>query len=333
MRWIAGAISFLCAVAVVGGVVAALWAESAYRGAGPAPQDTVFTVARGEGVAAIAGNLAREGLIGNALLFRVAARWTKADTALHAGEYEIAAAMPMAEILRKMAAGDVLRHKVTVREGLTSWQVVRLLDGIAALTGDLDGIPAEGSLLPETYHYTRGDTRQMVVAQMEKAMTNTLAVLWPQRHDDLPLATVEEAVILASIVEKETSIPAERAKVAGVFINRLRQGMPLQTDPTVIYALTGGEMQDEGQGPLGRRLLRKDLQLDSPYNTYKYAGLPPGPIANPGRDSLRAVLQPERHDYLYFVADGAGGHAFGRTLSEHNANVARWRAHRRETGN
>lgn len=332
MRWLLRLVSVLFAVAVVGAAVAGMWCVDAYRGAGPASQDRVFIVARGQGVATVADNLRREGLIAHPLMFRIAARLTEADKNIHAGEYAIAAYESMESILRKMAAGDVVQRKVTVREGLTSWQVVKLIEAAAGLEGEITDMPREGSLLPETYHYLLGDSRIGMIAQMQAAMEKTLAELWETRQPDLPINTPREAVILAAIVEKETGVGEERARVAGVFINRLRIGMPLQSDPTVIYAMTGGLVQDDGRGPIGRRLLRTDLQYDSPYNTYKNAGLPPGPIANPGRAAIAAVLQPEAHDYLYFVADGAGGHAFGRTLAEHNANVAKWRAVRRERG-
>jgi UPF0755 protein len=193
--------------------------------------------------------------------------------------------------------------------------------------------PAEGSLLPDTYSYTRAESNEDVISRMQKAMTSTIDELWDKRIPGLPFADKNEAMTLASIVEKETGKPEERARIAGVFINRLKAGMPLQTDPTVIYALTGGKPENEGQGPLGRRLLTKDLEIDSPYNTYKYPGLPPGPIANPGRAAIEATLNPEVNDFIYFVADGTGGHIFAKTLSEHNDNVAKWRQIRKEQGN
>jgi len=179
--------------------------------------------------------------------------------------------------------------------------------------------------------FTTGETRQDKINQMQKAMTETIDALWEKRNPNLPFKTKDEALILASIIEKETSVADERKKVAGVFVNRLRKNMLLQTDPTVIYAITKGKIQEEGKGPLGRRLLRKDLKIDSPYNTYKYAGLPPGPIANPGRAAIEAALNPARHDYIFFVADGTGGHAFGKTLKEHNQNVQKWRAIRKNS--
>jgi UPF0755 protein len=194
------------------------------------------------------------------------------------------------------------------------------LEAAEGLTGPLPDPPPQGSLLPETYFFENGETRAAMLARMQKAMTDALAELWPQRAENLPFDTPEQAVVLASIVEKETGVAAERPQVASVFVNRLRRGMPLQSDPTVIFALTGGEAD------LGRPLLRADLQVDHPVNTYVVNGLPPTPIANPGRASLEAVLNPAETDFLYFVADGTGGHAFARTLAEHNRNVARWRA-------
>jgi UPF0755 protein len=188
------------------------------------------------------------------------------------------------------------------------------------LVGDMpEAPPGEGELLPETYMFARGTTRTEIIERMRSDMAALLAELWESRQEGLPLESPEEALILASIIEKETAVPDEYGLVAGVFVNRLRRGMLLQTDPTVIYAITRGE------GPLGRQLLRRDLEVDDPYNTYRYPGLPPGPIANPGRGALEAALDPAETDYLYFVADGTGGHAFARTLDEHNRNAARWR--------
>lgn len=327
------AFSFFVALALVGGTGLAVWAANTYRAPGPTTQDRIFIVARGQGVAEIADSLALEGFIEHPLLFRGAARVTKADRNIHAGEYAFPAYISMKDILGKMARGEVVQRRVTVREGLTSWQVMKLVEQAPGMEGDIKTPPREGALLPETYSYLLGDTREGMIEQMRKAMDKTVAELWPGRAADLPVKTEREALVLASIVEKETGVAAERKAVAGVFINRLRMGMPLQSDPTVIYAMTSGLVQDEGQGPIGRRLLTRDLQFDSPYNTYKNAGLPPGPICNPGRASIEAVLHPETHDYLYFVADGKGGHAFAKTLDEHNANVAQWREIRKQSGN
>ncbi|QQG36584.1 MAG: endolytic transglycosylase MltG [Micavibrio aeruginosavorus] len=326
MRHVIAAITFfttLLLLAVAGG---GLWGLHEFREPGPLAQVHYVVIEKGMGLSEIASQLAQNGVITNPVIFKIAARLQDVHTRLHAGEYEIAAGASMSHILDKMVRGDVYDRKLTFREGLTSWQIVQMLNKAENLSGDaLTDVPPEGSLLPETYRFMRTDNRQSVIGQMEVAMKAAQEELWPARVSGLPFDTIEEAVILASIVEKETGMAGERRKVAGVFVNRLKRGMPLQSDPTAIYALTKGEVRDDGMGPLGRRLLRKDLEVDSPYNTYRYPGLPPGPICNPGRESLAAVLNPESHDYIYFVADGTGGHVFARTLGEHEANVAQWR--------
>lgn len=215
---------------------------------------------------------------------------------------------------------DDIRLRITVAEGVTSWQVVEGLKRADFLTGTLDQVPPEGSLAPESYEVDRGADRAALIAEMAERQTRTMAELWATRAADLPYDTPEEAMVLASIVEKETAVAEERGRVASVFVNRLRQGMRLQTDPTVIYGITNGE------GVLGRGLRQSELRRETPYNTYVIDGLPPGPIANPGRAAIEAALNPEGSDFLYFVADGTGGHAFARTLEEHNENVAKWRA-------
>jgi len=260
-----------------------------------------------------------------ALALKIYGKISPDRTLIKAGEYKLRSGMSALHVLDKLGEGDVYIRSFTVPEGQTSWQIVQQLNAIEPLSGTIETIPPEGSLLPETYHYARGDDRAAKIKRMQEAMQKTLDTAWNEHAKNLPIKTKEEALILASIIEKETGVAGERKKVAGVFTNRLNIGMALQTDPTVIYALTLGVIEDEGKGPLGRRLLRKDLQIDSPYNTYRYPGLPPGPIANPGRASIEAALNPAEHDYLYFVADGTGGHAFGKTLADHNANVAKWR--------
>ncbi|MGH6919137.1 MAG: endolytic transglycosylase MltG, partial [Geminicoccaceae bacterium] len=224
-----------------------------------------------------------------------------------------------ASVINMLARGETVARRLTVAEGLTVAEVFRLLAETEGLSGELPEPPPEGSLLPETYFYALGDERAALVRRMQRGMRQLLDELWPARVDALPLADREQALILASIVDKETGVAEERGAVAAVFYNRLRRGMRLQSDPTVIYGLT------EGNGPLDRELTRADWLHDSPYNTYLIDGLPPGPIGNPGRAALEAVLNPDDVDYLYFVADGSGGHAFGRTLEEHNRNVAKWR--------
>lgn len=315
----------LCAaVAVIIGI-----GVNQYFAKGPLLETKVVMIKSGMGVSSIAQELEKEGVIEKALFFKVAARVHPDNSYLKAGEYEFVPYMSMASVLQKLKEGEVVDRKITVREGLTSYQVVKILNKEEALIGEIKEIPKEGTLLPETYQFTKGESRQDKIDQMQAAMIKAIDELWPNRQEGLPFKTKEEAIILASIVEKETGIGQERTKVAAVFVNRLRKGMLLQTDPTVIYALTKGKVKDDGKGPLGRRLLRKDLDIDNPYNTYKYNGLPPGPIANPGRASIEAVLNPDSHDYIYFVADGTGGHAFATNLAEHNRNVAKWRQIRR----
>lgn len=311
---------------VVGGGLALWWGVSQFQKPGPLLMPFEFTVSRGMSMGEIAYELERQGGISNRYIFIAGTRVLGQQGDLQAGDYALEPAMSMNDILTMISEGKVIARRVTIPEGLTSFEIVRTLKSTDDLEGEVTDIPVEGSLLPDTYNYSRGETRSAVIARMQEAMTEALDTLWGQRVADLPFNTKKDAVILASIVEKETGHPEERARVAGVFINRLRINMPLQTDPTVIYALTEGRHKNDGRGPLGRRLLRKDLQYDSPYNTYLYPGLPPGPIANPGRDSLAATLNPESHNYLYFVADGTGGHVFAKTLAEHNRNVARWRS-------
>lgn len=225
-----------------------------------------------------------------------------------------------------LAAGRTVVRRLTVPEGFTTFQVVALVEGAEGLEGEVGDIPGEGELLPETFFYSWGDTRRQMIARARRAMSEALAELWPKRAPDLPLRSPAEAVVLASIVEKETAIGEERPQVAAVFINRLRRGMRLQADPTVIYGLTGG------RSVLDRPLSRADLETAHPWNTYVIAGLPPTPIANPGRASLQAVLRPASSDDLYFVADGTGRHLFAATLAEHNRNVARLREIERARG-
>lgn len=231
-----------------------------------------------------------------------------------------------ADYARYAEDGDV-RLKVTLAEGVTSWQVVDALNRVDFLAGDLKDVPAEGMLAPQQYEVSRGDARADLVSEMIADQAATLAELWDKRAEGLPYKTPEEAMVMASIVEKETGVPEERARVASVFLNRLEQGMKLQTDPTVIYGLT------KGQGVLGRGLRRSELRSNTPYNTYVIDGLPPGPIANPGRSAIEAALNPDKTEYLFFVADGTGGHVFAETLAEHNKNVEKWRAIEAEQGN
>lgn len=324
MRVLLGFFSFVFLVFV--GIALGVTALAAfYKSAGPLQEDTIIQVQRGQGVRQIATMLEDDNVIHNKYPFLIGAKIKNGGKPLQAGEYNIPANASMEDILDMMQNGQVFHRFVTIPEGRTSWEIVQILNNAEGLEGELESIPPEGSLLPETYAYAKGDSRAEKVARMQEALNATLQAAWENRAEDLPFSSPEEALILASIVEKETGVPGEYKKVAGVFINRLKIGMPLQSDPTVIYGMTKGEHQSDGQGPIGRRLLTKDLQKDTPYNTYMNRGLPPTPICNPGKGAIEAVMNPENHDYLYFVADGTGGHAFGKTLAEHNANVAKWR--------
>lgn len=292
--------------------------------------DTTVTIPRGAGLKRITAILAEADLLPrpeDRLIFPAEVKFAGQAAGLKAGEYAIPAGTTMEALATMLAAGQgMVQYPLTVPEGLTTTEILALVEAMPELQGELTVAPPEGALLPETYLFQRGDSRDTAVARMRDGMEKALAELWPERADDLPIKTPEEAVILASIVEKETAVAEERPRVAAVFVNRLRLGMPLQSDPTVIYGLA------PETGSLDRRLLRKDLKQDHPYNTYTRRGLPAGPIANPGRESLAAVLNPVQTKDLYFVADGTGGHAFAETLREHNRNVAKWRKIRRSMG-
>jgi UPF0755 protein len=309
------------AIALSGAILIAAWSQlnSYMVGAGPAAEETVVILPRGAGLAQITEALLDAGVIDHPWLFRLAVRVLGRDRDLKAGEYAFPARATPQGVIAMLATGETVARRLTVAEGLTVSEIFELLQSAEGLVGELPPPPEEGSLLPETYFYAYGDSRVGLVRRMEEAMRGTLEDLWARRSEDLPFRTRQEALILASIVDKETGVADERDKVAAVFINRLRLGMRLQADPTVIYGLT------EGDGALGRELNRGDWEHDSAYNTYQVDGLPPGPIGNPGRASIEAVLRPADVDYLYFVADGSGGHAFARTLAEHNRNVAQWR--------
>ena len=287
-----------------------------YSRPGPLAAGATVIVPKGATVADIAVSLREAGVITSTLAFRAAVRLAPAP--LQAGEYRFPAQASLQTTLAMLQAGETVKRRLTVPEGMTSRQVVALLTEAEGLTGEVAAPPVEGALLPETYNYAWGDSRAEMIRRMSQAMTTTVEDLWAARDPALPLSSPQDAVILASIVEKETGIASERPRVAAVFLNRLRLGMKLQADPTVAYAVYGGS----GVGP---PLTLTDLQYASPYNTYVVTGLPPGPIANPGRAALAAVLQPAATDELYFVADGSGGHVFARTLNEHQRNVARWR--------
>ena len=307
---------------VLGIAVAGLAAfgQRAFVAPGPLEEDRVFVAPRGASLNQIAERLEAESLISSATLFRLGARYSGKAEALRFGEYLVPAGASMREILDLLASGRSIQYAITVPEGLTSWEVVELLKASELLSGEIEEIPAEGSLAPETYSVQRGDSRVALIARMQELQRRNLEMAWQGRAEGLTLRSPEEALVLASIIEKETGVPEERGAVSGVFHNRLRLGMRLQSDPTIIYGIT------EGKGPLGREIRRSDISRATAWNTYAIDGLPPTPIANPGRDSIIAAVQPDATDALYFVADGTGGHAFARTLAEHNRNVAAWRA-------
>lgn len=376
------ALTFLIvAIFLLSGVV--LWGQRQYTEAGPLNEAICLRVERGSNFSRVSENLAEQGAITNAQIFRVGVDYTDKSTELKAGSYLVPANTSMeeivdivtrggasscgtevvyrvgvnslvgevreldpatgrfeevaeyapgsdaevpAEVTRVKELGDT-RYRIALAEGVTSWQIVNALNSVDVLNGEISGIPAEGSLAPDSYEVSKGDDRAAVIARMEALQADRVAEVWANRSDNIEVETPEEMLILASIIEKETGIAEERPQVSSVFTNRLAQGMPLQTDPTVIYGITRGE------GVLGRGLRQSELRRETPWNTYVIRGLPPTPIANPGLASLRAAVDPADTPYLFFVADGTGGHAFAETLAEHNANVAKWRAIEAERAN
>jgi len=297
-----------------------LWAAP-----GPVAGPHTVIVEEGSTLAKVAAQLEKQGVIpGTARTFRGMARLFGSDDPVQAGEFEIPRGMGGAAVLDLLQHGQPVQRLITIAEGTPSILVQEKVAAVPYLTGATP-LPEEGSVLPDSYGYQRGEARSSVIARMQAAMTRELDRLWTQRKPGCPVNSKEEAVILASIVEKETGKPSERRMVAGVYCNRLRIGMKLDADPTVIYPVTKGK-------PLGRRILRSELNADNGYNTYRRVGLPDGPIANPGRESIAAVLDPAPTPAIYFVADGTGGHVFANTLAEHNANVTKWRALRRARG-
>ena len=279
----------------------------------------MVNIPRGLGIRDIADLLQREGVIDQPYVFMGSVIALKARGELKYGEYQFTKHSSVADVVDTITEGKVIQHAVTVPEGLTSEQIVARLLENDALAGQIKEIPREGTLLPETYKFTRGMTREQIIQRMQQAHRRVLQEVWERRVQDLPVKTPEQLVILASIVEKETGRPDERTRVAAVFVNRLKNRMRLQSDPTIIYGLTGGK------GALGRPILKSEIEQPTPYNTYVVDGLPPGPIANPGRASLEAAASPARTKELYFVADGTGGHVFSENYAEHQKNVVRLR--------
>jgi len=318
-------LSALFTAAVIAGIALA-WGYRTFRSPGPLVADKIVMIERGSGLDAIADTLETEGVIEDGWLFVAGVRLADKAQDLKAGEYEIPAAASPREVMDLLLKGRTVVHRITIVEGTTVRSALTAIKGNDVLSGDISDPPEEGMMLPETYHFDRGEDRQRLVDRATAAIEFALEELWPERREGLPLQDPDEAIILASIVEKETALPAERPRVAAVFVNRLTIGMRLQADPTVVYGLS------DGSGSIDRPLTRADLETPNPYNTYLNAGLPPGPIALPSRASIEAVLRPADTKELYFVADGSGGHVFAETLAEHNRNVARWRRHQRNQG-
>ena len=309
----------LGSVLVLSGFSVASWADPFLRSHLYQGVPVRFVVEENWGARRIAHALRENGVFEQERLFLLGV-WAKGgESTLKAGEYLISSGMHMGEVIDLFLSGRTYQRRLVVVEGATSAEVVLLLENTPALTGQVQERPPEGSLMPDTYYYNYGMSRQSLLDRMGRAQDEFLAAAWRSRDHDTPIKTPEEAIILASIVEKETSVPEERPLVAAVFMNRLRRSMRLQADPTIIYGITNGH------GSFGRSLTKQDVRTPSPYNTYVIRGLPPTPIANPGRASLRAVLNPAQSDALFFVTDGKGGHVFAKTYEEHKRNVARWR--------
>lgn len=319
------ALAAVVAVLGVGLVLLGLWAARVWtRPAPPGAAAVELTVPPGATLRQVAGALEAAGLVADHRVFELGARLAGGDRPVQVGTYRILRGLGWGRILAMLRRGDVIVIPITIPEGMPAIMVAERLAAQPRLSGPVPAI-AEGSVLPATYAARPGDMRAAVVARMQAAMQRTLAELWPRRTAAAAVRTPEEAVILASIVEKETALPAERRRIAGLYSNRLRAGMRLEADPTVIYPVTRGK-------PLGRRIRRSELAADNGYNSYVRAGLPVGPITNPGRDSIAAVLDPEPGDFLFMVADGAGGHRFASSFAEHQENVRRWFAIRRSRG-
>ena len=317
IRLIGGALAALALLVVLAGG----WALWTYRGPGPAARQgstTTVMLPHGAGVTQIARALKKAGVIGSTQVFLTAVKVSGATRSLRAGEYVFKSHASMGGILADIREGKVVRHVVSVPEGWTSDMVLDALKAQPVLVGEAEA-PNEGAVLPDTYQVERGEERTAVIRRMERAQRTLMARLWSSRQAGLPFSTPQEAMTLASIVERETALASERPRIAAVYINRLRAGMRLESDPTTIYGVSRGR-------PLGRGLTMSELVTETPYNTYRIAGLPPGPIANPGRAALAAVLNPPSTHELFFVANGTGGHVFASTYAEHERNVARWRA-------
>jgi UPF0755 protein len=307
-------ISIFLILMVAGGYVLYV-GEQRFEAPGPLAADQVVIIPHGSGIRDIADVLMRDGVIDQPWVFIGGVLVLKAREGLKAGEYQFKAHASLHDVVATILEGKVVVHQVSIPEGLTSEQIVARLMDDDVLTGNIDEIPAEGSMLPDTYKFARGMTRAQLISHMQHVQQRLVSDIWARRSPDLPLKAPEQLVILASLVEKETGKPDERTRIAAVFVNRLKQKMRLQSDPTIIYGLVGGK------GTLGRPIMKSEIDQPTPYNTYQIDGLPPGPITNPGRAALEAAANPARTRDLYFVADGTGGHVFAESYEQHQKNV------------
>ena len=325
--------SLLLFLVIAGGAALAggyYWVNSEATKPGPTSAETVFTVKSGEGLSAVATRLESEGLIRDERVMKLRARLQPPEGQIKVGEYAIPAGASVDQIMEQLVGGKVVMLKLTIPEGRTTAQILKQIEAAEELTGEMPSdLPEEGALLPDTYLFPRSETRADFIARMEKAQDDLLEELWPQRQDDLPIKSPYEAVKLASIVEKETGRDGERGKIAGLFITRLKRGMRLESDPTIIYGVSKGEPLYNRRGQR-RTLYRSEIDTPTEWNTYQIDGLPKTPICNPGRDAIAAVLNPPEVEYIFFVADGKGGHLFAKTLAEHNRNVQAYRRYEAE---
>ena len=291
---------------------AVYWAKNQYQNEGPLKSDISFEVKKGDRFRNVSAELAKQGIISNSIIFNVWARYPKQDENLKFGNYLISSKSSMSEVLALITSGKAINEQITFPEGFTSYQIVERLKSNMELEGEVGPFPAEGSLAPNTYSYQKGDTRRNILKKMQEMQKDIINEAWISRSNDLPFSNKKEAIIIASIIEKETSRNNELKLVSGVIMNRLKAGIPLGMDSTIVYEFTKGNPKNM------RSIKQSDIKKDSKYNTRKYSGLPPSAIGNPGRLAIEAALNPEKTDFFYFVADGSGGHAFSKTLKEHN---------------
>ena len=333
MKFVKALLSLLVLLLFVGGAAIGggwLWFQNEVSKPGPSMEQHVFMVEPGETLTSVAARLEKDGIVSDDRLIRLKARLDGTELAIKTGEFVLEPRASVSDVLDILIEGKSILHKITLPEGRTTAQLLQIIEADPVLVGDMPeaGIP-EGALLPDTYLFQRGTTRADLIARTQKAQADILAELWPGRAKDLPISTPEEAVILASVVEKETGIAGERPQIAGLFVSRLKRGMRLESDPTIIYGVSRGEPLYNSRGER-RTLYRSEIDRKTDWNTYQIDGLPKTPICNPGREAIAAVLNPDETGHIFFVADGKGGHLFAKTLAEHNRNVAAYRKYERE---